>query len=72
MEVLDREMRRRVEEFVSGFDTAVQEVFRLRVYGDYRFPEIAAATGEPEAKIKAQYYRLIRRLREEFGGYEGE
>lgn len=72
MEVLDRELRQQVEAFVCGFDAAVQEVFRLRVYGDYRFPEIAAAMGESEAKIKAQYYRLVERLREEFGGYEGE
>lgn len=72
VEVLDRELRERVEEFVSGFDPDVQEVFRLRVYGEYRFPEIAAAMGETEAKVKAQYYRLVGRLREEFGGYEGE
>ena len=72
VKVLDREFRERVEAFICGFDPAVQEVFRLRVYGEYRFSEIAAATGEPEAKIKARYYRLIAKLREEFGDYVGK
>ncbi len=31
------------------------------------FPEIAAAMGEPEAAVKSRYYRLIGRLRKEFG-----
>lgn len=44
-----------------------QAVFRLRIYGEKTFPEIAAAMGEPEAAVKSRYYRLIGRLRKEFG-----
>ena len=45
----------------------MQTIFRLRIYAEAPFPEIAAVTGQPESKIKAQYYRLLGRLRKEFG-----
>ena len=35
--------------------------------GEKTFPEIAAALEEPEAAVKSRYYRLIGRLRKEFG-----
>lgn len=47
-------------------DPQVQGVFRLRVYGQRTFPEIAQALGQPEAAVKARYYRLMGRLRKEF------
>lgn len=64
----NRELLEEIERFVCGVDTEIQEVFRLRVYAGCSFPEIAAATGQPEAKIKAQYYRLVGKLRKEFEG----
>ena len=67
--VLDRELLQRIEEYVRGLDPDIQTLFRLRIYGEYSFPEIAAALSQPEAKIKAQYYRLMKRVREEFGTY---
>lgn len=63
----DQELLSAIERFVCGVDPAVQEVFRLRLYGDYSFPEIAQITGQPEAKVKAQYYRLLNRIRKEMG-----
>lgn len=65
--VQNRELLTAVEDYVCRTDPAVQEVFRLRVYGGYSFPEIAQAMAQPETKIKAQYYRLAARLREEYG-----
>lgn len=55
-----------IEGFVSGLEPQVQAVFRLRLYAEQSFPEIAAALGEPEAAVKSRYYRLLGRLREEF------
>ena len=51
-------------------DGGEQAVFRLRIYGEKSFPEIAAALGEPEAAVKSRYYRLVKRLRKEFQEYE--
>ena len=45
-------------------------MFRLRIYGEKTFPEIAAALEEPEAAVKSRYYRLMGRLRKEFGSDE--
>ncbi len=64
-DIHNHELLRQVEEFVCGVDPQIQEVFRLRVYAEYSFPEIAAVLAQPEAKIKAQYYRLSARLRKE-------
>ena len=63
----NQELLEIVEKYVSALDPAVQEIFRLRVYGEKTFPEISSLTGQPEAKIKAVYYRLTSRLRKEFG-----
>lgn len=62
----DRELLRRIEGYVSGFDTQVQAVFRLRLFGERTFPEIAAILNQTEPAVKAQYHRLLARIRKEF------
>lgn len=66
-QVQDRDLLNRLEDYVSGLDPETQAVYRLRVYGERTFPEIAAALGQPEAAVKTRYYRLMARLRKEFG-----
>ncbi len=65
--VHDRALLEAVEGYISGLDPGEQAVFRLRIYGEKTFPEIATALGEPEAAVKSRYYRLMGRLRKEFG-----
>ena len=65
--VHDQALLEAIEAYVSGLDPEEQSVFRLRIYGEKTFPEIAAALEEPEAAVKSRYYRLIGRLRKEFG-----
>jgi len=55
-----------IETYVSECDAARQEVFRLKIYGEYTFSEIAEITGRREATVKTLYYRLIRQIRKEF------
>lgn len=64
--IRDQALLEQIEGFVSGLEPQVQAVFRLRLYAVQSFPEIAAALGEPEAAVKSRYYRLLKRLREEF------
>ncbi len=64
--VQDRVLLEQIEAYVSGLEPQIQAVFRLRLYAEQSFPEIAAALGEPEAAVKSRYYRLLRQLREEF------
>lgn len=65
----DRELLKDIEGYVSCFEPAVQEIYRLHLYGGQSFPKISKAVGQPEAKIKAQYYRLLQKIRKEFQGY---
>lgn len=65
-QIQNRELLERVEQFVCGMSPRQQEVFRLRVYAGCSFPEIAAALAEPEAAVKARYYRMIAAVRKEF------
>lgn len=69
-QIHDRELLERIEDYVSGQDPVVQSVFRLRLYGERSFGEIAAALGQSEAAVKSQYYRLLGRIREEFDPHE--
>lgn len=63
----DAELLRRIEVYVSGFDEETQTVFRLHVYDGCSFREIAESLDMPEASVKTKYYRLQKRIREEFG-----
>ena len=69
-ELLNQELLSRIEAYICDADPAIQEVFRMHLYGERSFPEIAAATGQPEAKIKAWYYRLLQKIRKEFSDDE--
>ena len=66
-QIQNRDLLDRLEEYVSRLDPDTQAVYRLRLYGERTFPEIAAALGQPEAAVKTRYYRLMARLRKEFG-----
>ncbi len=56
----------KIECYVSGFQTDIQQIFRLHIYGGQTFQEIALLTEMPEASVKSKYYRLIRQIRRYF------
>ena len=59
------ELISKIEEYVSSFDAGCQEIFRLRVFGEYSFTEIASAVSIPESTVKTNYYRMIKKIRKE-------
>lgn len=65
-----KELLGEINQYVASFRPEIQEVFRLRVYGELSFSEIASLITQKEERIKAQYYRLIKKIREEFHEYE--
>ena len=69
-QIQDRALLEEIEDYISALSPQVQAIFRLRVYGERSFPEIAAALGEKEAAVKTRYYRLMGRLRKEFDPYD--
>lgn len=64
--IQDRILLEQIEAFVSRLEPEVQAVFRLRLWGERTFPEIASILNRPESAVKSQYYRLLGRLRKEF------
>lgn len=60
------ELLRKIEGYVSGFQTDVQQIFRLHIYGGQTFAQIAILTEMPEATVKSKYYRLIKQIRGNF------
>ena len=65
-----KELLGAINQYVASFRPEIQEVFRLRVYGELSFPEIASLLAQKEERIKAQYYRLVKKIREEFREHE--
>lgn len=62
----DRALLDDIEAFVGEFDPRVQAVFRLRVYAELTFPEIAEVLGVGESTARSQFHRLAARIRKEF------
>ena len=64
--IVQAEFLEKIEHYVSSFQLDVQQIFRLHIYGEQTFQEIAVLTGRPEASVKSKYYRLIKQVRREF------
>ena len=62
----DEELLYKIEEYVRGLESGPQQIFRLHVYGEYTFAEIAGIQGVPEASVKTKYYRMMKKIKEEF------
>lgn len=56
-------------EYVGRLSPDIQKIFRLHIWGEYTFKEIAETMALPESSVKSKYYRLIHLLRKEFSIY---
>jgi len=65
-EIENEDFAQRVHDYVSSFPPDTQKIFRLHIFGQYTFAEIAQSMQQPEGSIKSKYYRLINKLRGEF------
>lgn len=57
---------KQVERYIHYYAADIQMIFRLHIYGNYTFNEIAIITKQSEGTVKSKYYRLIKQIREEF------
>lgn len=55
-----------IEAYVSKGDFTSQQIYRLKIHGQYSFKDIAEALNLSESTIKTKYYRLINKIREVF------
>jgi RNA polymerase sigma-70 factor (ECF subfamily) len=65
--VEDKDLASQIDAHVGRFDIDAQRIFRLKVYSEHTFTEIASMTDIPESTVKTKFYRMLKALREEFG-----
>ncbi len=63
----NKQLLDRINHYLTGIEFMSQQVFRLKVFGHYSFREIAGILSASESTVKSKYYRLLKRIREEFG-----
>jgi RNA polymerase sigma factor (sigma-70 family) len=63
--LLQKEELRAIAGIVNRLETLHQQIFRLKLFGDYSFPEIAASLQIPESTVKTKYYRSLKYVRKE-------
>lgn len=62
----DKDMIKRVEEFIKEFKPPVPEIIQLRLWEELSFEEIADILGKSQASVKMAYYRALEKINEEF------
>lgn len=56
----------RVQRYIGSLEISLQQIFRLKFFGEYTFTQIAGLLDLPESTVKSKYYRLLKLLKEEF------
>jgi RNA polymerase sigma-70 factor (ECF subfamily) len=59
-------MTERIFRYIEQFSEQIQQVFRLRLVDEMSFMEIAEVLGESESSTKMKYYRVVKKIRENF------
>jgi len=53
---------------VNQLDMTRQKIFRLKIFGEYSFVEIAEMMEMPESTVKTKYYGIQKMIRTQFQG----
>lgn len=56
----------RLQSYINTLEVDIQQIFRLKFYGENTFDKIASLLCIPEPTVKSKYYRLLKQLRKEF------
>ena len=62
----DKELLLKIDGYVSGLSSELQQIYRMHIYGQLTFAEIGSIKKVSESTVKTKYYRLIKTIREEF------
>lgn len=66
LELQNTDLLQKIENHISSLPSGVQRIFRLHLYGDMTFAQIAKVVELPEATVKTKYYRTIKQIKEVF------
>lgn len=64
--VSDKEIVEKIMLYIRSQDVIVEEIFRLRFYGEYTFQEISEMTKIPLSTVKTKYYKTVQNIRKIF------
>jgi len=62
----NEDLARKIQAHVATFDADLQRIFRLKIFAEHTFAEIAEMLELPEPTVKTKYYRMVKTLRKEF------
>ncbi len=63
--VSSRETTQKITAMVSEFDMVSNEIFRLKLFGEYTFLQISELLHLNESTVKTKYYTMIKKIRKE-------
>ncbi|MBC8588871.1 RNA polymerase sigma factor [Paratissierella segnis] len=66
IDIENKELLLRLQDYINSLDMKSQQIFRLKIFAEYTFPQIASILSLPESTVKSNYYRLLKIIREEF------
>jgi RNA polymerase sigma-70 factor (ECF subfamily) len=62
----NKALLKNIEDYISSKPSDIQRIFRLHLYSDITFTEIAEMVGVPESTVKTKFYRTIKKIKEVF------
>lgn len=65
-ELQNKVLLQKIEDYISDLPSDIQRIFRLHLYAERTFPQIARDLDLPEAAVKSKYYRTVKRIKEVF------
>ena len=56
----------RINDFISRLESINQQVFRMKIFGEYSFLEISNSLKIPESTAKSKFYTVLKQVRKHF------
>lgn len=50
-------------DIIGTFQTSIQQIFRLKIFGEMTFAEIGSLLELPESTIKTKYYATVKKIK---------
>lgn len=65
-QIENKDLLLRLQSYINSLEIDLQQIFRLKFFGEYTFKQIAVLLSMPESTVKSKYYRLLKIIRKEF------
>ncbi|MDR0984681.1 MAG: RNA polymerase sigma factor [Ruminococcus sp.] len=65
-EIESQELLRKIVCYIESKPSEIQKIFRLHLWNDFTFAQIAEVMELPEATVKTKYYRILKEIKEVF------